>query len=152
MPPRVVRSASEPLPGFWGPNPTKPPPVVLRPKPPNRATSIVPRTHPPPTRVLPSQTSAALTQSTRSLHASSYLSMSQVSATTACHPAIRSLDPSLTSALPRLPAGLRHGTSSLIFTSPSASGSAARHLHNTSQENTSHDTRMCRWKIAEAMK
>src|SRR5579859_1653891 len=28
----------------------------------------------------------------------------------------------------------QHGTSSLAFTSPSASGSAARHLHNTNQE------------------
>jgi hypothetical protein len=36
MPPRVVRSSSEPPLGFWGPNPWNRPPMVLRPKPPNR--------------------------------------------------------------------------------------------------------------------
>ena len=72
---------------------------VLRPKPPNRAASSVPCTRPPPTRVLPPQTSTAVALSTRSLHVSSRSSMSQVSATTACHPAIWSLSPSLTSAL-----------------------------------------------------
>ena len=109
-------------------------------------------------------TLAILSWSTRSLHVSLRPSMSQVSATTACHPAIWSLDPSLTTALPRRSVtqhdtstsalhlhgpSARHittfalspqppvlGTASphLVFTSPSASGSAARHLHNTTQE------------------
>ncbi len=37
----------------------------------------------------------------------------------------------------------QHGTSSLAFTSPSASGSAARHLHNTNQETRRFDTPQC---------
>src|SRR5579859_7844925 len=121
--------------------------MVLRPKLPNQALMVLRPNHQtsrhvsPPDLDRPSRqvvraprsasTLTILSRSTRSLHVSLRSSMSQVSATTACHPAIWSLDPSITSALPRLPTGLRHGTPSLIFTSPSASGSAARDLHNT---------------------
>ena len=44
----------------------------------------------------------------------------------------------------------QHGTSSLAFTSPSASGSAARHLHNTNQETRRSTHRSVPVNIAEA--
>jgi len=130
-------------PGFEAQTQQNPPPMVLRPKPPNRAASSVPRTRPPPTCVLPSQMSTALTQSTRSLHVSSHLSMSQVSATTVGRPAIRSLDLSLTSALPRLPAGFsaRHALLDLHLAVNFRIRSSAPAQHKS--RNTSLDTPQC---------
>ena len=87
------------------PKPPNRPPMVLRPKPPNRSTHVTTDLDRPSSQVVraPRSTCAPgiLSQSTRSLHVFLRPSMSQVSATTACHPAIWSVSPSLTSALHR---------------------------------------------------
>jgi hypothetical protein len=97
--------------------PVNPPLMVLRPKPPNSFTSSVLRTRPPPLDTCHRHPRPAGTPSPLSVarparppswlgqHRHSYaflhLSMSQVSATAASHPASRSLGPSLTSILHR---------------------------------------------------
>src|SRR5579859_4423848 len=99
--------------------------MVLRPKPPNRASMVLRPNHQtsrdvslpdfdcPSRQVIRAPRSAStlaiLSQSTRSLHMFLRPSMSQVSATTACHPVIWSLDPSLMTALsPALSYSARH--------------------------------------------
>ena len=97
--------------GFEAKPPNRPP-VVLRPKPRNPLDTCHRRLRPPGRQAIrasrPARTSAVLTRRHGHLHVSSPSSMSQVSATTASHPVIRSLGPSLTSALHRTGPSARH--------------------------------------------
>jgi hypothetical protein len=123
MPPRVVRSSSEPPPGFWGPNPLTRLRWFWGPNhqtAPRVAYSI---------RVPPPSDACHLHGHS---HIFSRLSMSQVSATAASHPASGSLGPSLTSVLHPFSLSARHVLLDLHL----AVGYRLRapHLHNTSQE------------------
>jgi hypothetical protein len=99
---------------------------VLRPKPSNRSTSSILHTRPPPSDA------CHLHGQHGHSHVFSRLSMSQVSATAASHPASGSLGLSLTSVLHPSGPSARHVLLDLHLTV--GYRLRAPHLHNTSQE------------------
>ena len=105
MPPRIVRSRPEPPPDGFEAQTIKPATDGFEAKPSNLRHVSPPDLDRPSCQVVRAPSSACApvisTRSTRSLHALLRSSMYQVSATTACHPAIWSVSPSLMSALHR---------------------------------------------------
>jgi hypothetical protein len=110
--------------------PVNPPPMVLRPKPSNCSASSVLHTRPPPSDV------CHLHGQHGHSHVFSRLSMSQVSAIAASHPAFGSLGPSLTSVLH--PSGPSAWHVLLDLHLVVGYRLRAPHLHNTSQETVAH--------------
>jgi hypothetical protein len=100
--------------------------MVLRPKPSNRSASSVLHTRPPPSDA------CYLHGQHGHSHVFSRLSMSQVSASAASHPASGSLGPSLMSVLHPSSPSARHVLLDLHLTV--GYRLRAPHLHNTSQE------------------